>query len=191
MPDYARCWPTAMLDGSRPLSASDIAFRVAPRLNAAGRMDIAERVIQLFTEKDAGQSRRDGHAAERAERQPPAGRAAHSGGDPADDRIDTGDEGCVLPGGGRRQLASRRHRNLRHPHRGTLLPADADLLSRRRRGARLRPVDQRVSFTGGAGVVSGAVYPLRRPLPRCGMCAARRPYSGVAFAPGCLRSRSG
>jgi single-stranded-DNA-specific exonuclease len=42
------------LDGKRPLSASDIAFRVAPRLNAAGRMDIAERVIQLFTEKDAG-----------------------------------------------------------------------------------------------------------------------------------------
>jgi single-stranded-DNA-specific exonuclease len=44
------------LDGSRPLSASDIAFRVAPRLNAAGRMDIAERVIQLFTEKDAGKA---------------------------------------------------------------------------------------------------------------------------------------
>ena len=41
------------LDGSRPLSASDIAFRVAPRLNAAGRMDVAERVIRLFTEKDA------------------------------------------------------------------------------------------------------------------------------------------
>ncbi len=44
------------LDGSRPLSAGDIAFRVAPRLNAAGRMDIAERVIQLFTEKDAGRA---------------------------------------------------------------------------------------------------------------------------------------
>ncbi len=44
------------LDGSRPLSASDIAFRVAPRLNAAGRMDIAERVIALFTEKDAGKA---------------------------------------------------------------------------------------------------------------------------------------
>ncbi len=44
------------LDGSRPLSASDIAFRVAPRLNAAGRMDIAERVIQLFTERDAGKA---------------------------------------------------------------------------------------------------------------------------------------
>jgi len=44
------------LDGSRPLSATDIAFRVAPRLNAAGRMDIAERVIQLFTEKDEQKS---------------------------------------------------------------------------------------------------------------------------------------
>ena len=44
------------LDGSRPLSAGDIAFRVAPRLNAAGRMDVAERVIQLFTEKDAGKA---------------------------------------------------------------------------------------------------------------------------------------
>jgi single-stranded-DNA-specific exonuclease len=40
------------LDGSRPLSAGDIAFRVAPRLNAAGRMDIADRVVRLFTERD-------------------------------------------------------------------------------------------------------------------------------------------
>ena len=44
------------LDGSRPLTAGDIAFRVAPRLNAAGRMDVAERVIQLFNEKDAARA---------------------------------------------------------------------------------------------------------------------------------------
>ena len=44
------------LDGSRPLSAGDIAFRVAPRLNAAGRMDVAERVIRLFTERDAAKA---------------------------------------------------------------------------------------------------------------------------------------
>ena len=44
------------LDGSRPLSASDIGFRVAPRLNAAGRMDVAQRVIALFSEKDAGKA---------------------------------------------------------------------------------------------------------------------------------------
>lgn len=47
---------SCQLDGSRPLGAGDIAFRVAPRLNAAGRMDIAERVIQLFTEKDAAKA---------------------------------------------------------------------------------------------------------------------------------------
>ena len=40
------------LDGSRSISAGDIGFRLAPRLNAAGRMDIAKRVIDLFTEKD-------------------------------------------------------------------------------------------------------------------------------------------
>jgi single-stranded-DNA-specific exonuclease len=47
---------TCQLDGSRPLSAGDIAFRVAPRLNAAGRMDIAQRVIELFTEKDGAKA---------------------------------------------------------------------------------------------------------------------------------------
>src|SRR5262249_2914825 len=41
---------------TRPLNAGDIAFRIAPRLNAAGRMDIAERVIQLFTERDGAKA---------------------------------------------------------------------------------------------------------------------------------------
>jgi single-stranded-DNA-specific exonuclease len=47
---------SCQLDGSRPLNAGDIAFRIAPRLNAAGRMDIAERVIQLFTERDGAKA---------------------------------------------------------------------------------------------------------------------------------------
>jgi single-stranded-DNA-specific exonuclease len=40
--------------GDRPggVSATDIGFRVAPRLNAAGRMDVARDVIELFTTKD-------------------------------------------------------------------------------------------------------------------------------------------
>jgi len=45
------------LDGSRALSAGDIAFRVAPRLNAAGRMDIARDVIDLFTVRDVERAR--------------------------------------------------------------------------------------------------------------------------------------
>ncbi len=41
----------ARLDG-RPLTSEEVAFRIAPRINAAGRMDIAADVIELFTSKD-------------------------------------------------------------------------------------------------------------------------------------------
>jgi single-stranded-DNA-specific exonuclease len=37
---------------ARKLSATDVAFRIAPRLNAAGRMDVAQDVIELFSVKD-------------------------------------------------------------------------------------------------------------------------------------------
>jgi len=36
----------------RPLTPIDVAFRLAPRINAAGRMDIAAEVIELFTTRD-------------------------------------------------------------------------------------------------------------------------------------------
>ena len=39
------------LDG-RPLTSEEVAFRIAPRINAAGRMDVAADVIDLFTSKD-------------------------------------------------------------------------------------------------------------------------------------------
>ena len=42
--------------GSRPLTSGEIAFRVAPRLNAAGRMDVARDVIDLFSTKDSAQA---------------------------------------------------------------------------------------------------------------------------------------
>lgn len=47
----------ALLDladlGSRAISSGDVAFRLAPRLNAAGRMDVAKDVVDLFTLRDA------------------------------------------------------------------------------------------------------------------------------------------
>ena len=43
----------AKLNGKRPLSAGDIGFRIGPRINAAGRMDVACSVIDLFSTKDA------------------------------------------------------------------------------------------------------------------------------------------
>jgi single-stranded-DNA-specific exonuclease len=47
----------AQVDITKPVSTGDIAFRVAPRLNAAGRMDIASDVINLFSERDAAKAR--------------------------------------------------------------------------------------------------------------------------------------
>ncbi len=43
----------AGVDLSRPLSAVDVAFKLAPRLNAAGRMDVAKDVVELFSVRDA------------------------------------------------------------------------------------------------------------------------------------------
>jgi single-stranded-DNA-specific exonuclease len=43
----------AQIDRSHPISATDIGFRLAPRINAAGRMDIASDVVELFLAKDA------------------------------------------------------------------------------------------------------------------------------------------
>jgi single-stranded-DNA-specific exonuclease len=47
----------AALDpAARQLTGFDVAFRLAPRINAAGRMDVAADVIELFTTKDAGRA---------------------------------------------------------------------------------------------------------------------------------------
>lgn len=43
--------------GGKPLTSGEVAFRVAPRLNAAGRMDVARDVIDLFSVKDPVQAR--------------------------------------------------------------------------------------------------------------------------------------
>jgi single-stranded-DNA-specific exonuclease len=42
------------LSDGRTLAAGDVGFRLGPRINAAGRMDVARDVIELFTCKDLG-----------------------------------------------------------------------------------------------------------------------------------------
>jgi single-stranded-DNA-specific exonuclease len=43
----------ASLDpATKPLTGFDVAFRLAPRINAAGRMDVASQVIELFCTRD-------------------------------------------------------------------------------------------------------------------------------------------
>jgi single-stranded-DNA-specific exonuclease len=47
----------ARLDpAQRPLTATDLSFRLAPRINAAGRMDVASDVVELFTTRDAAKA---------------------------------------------------------------------------------------------------------------------------------------
>lgn len=41
----------------RGLTATDIGFRIGPRINAAGRMDIASEVVELFTTRDPARAR--------------------------------------------------------------------------------------------------------------------------------------
>jgi single-stranded-DNA-specific exonuclease len=40
----------------RTLTATDLAFRLAPRINAAGRMDVASDVVELFTTRDVARA---------------------------------------------------------------------------------------------------------------------------------------
>jgi single-stranded-DNA-specific exonuclease len=47
----------AALDpAAKPVSAFDVAFRLAPRINAAGRMDVATEVVELFTTHNAARA---------------------------------------------------------------------------------------------------------------------------------------
>jgi single-stranded-DNA-specific exonuclease len=45
------------LNQGRAVSAGDVGFRIAPRMNAAGRMDVASDVVELFTVKDPSRAK--------------------------------------------------------------------------------------------------------------------------------------
>jgi single-stranded-DNA-specific exonuclease len=42
----------AQISANRPPSSGEVGFRIAPRINAAGRMDVARDVVELFSVKD-------------------------------------------------------------------------------------------------------------------------------------------
>ena len=95
----------------KEISAGDVGFRLAPRLNAAGRMENARDVIDLFTLPDAARTR---EIAERLERLEPRA-AAGGGGNPARDCCANGaarrPQRAIHFGAGRRGMAPRRDRH--------------------------------------------------------------------------------
>jgi single-stranded-DNA-specific exonuclease len=47
----------AQISSKRPPTSGEVGFRIAPRINAAGRMDVARDVIELFSVKDPTRAR--------------------------------------------------------------------------------------------------------------------------------------
>src|SRR5580658_7874470 len=47
----------AQVSAKRPPTSGEVGFRIAPRINAAGRMDVARDVIELFSVKDVAHAR--------------------------------------------------------------------------------------------------------------------------------------
>jgi single-stranded-DNA-specific exonuclease len=47
----------AKIDLDRSISATDVGFRLAPRINAAGRMDVAQDVVEMFLTRDTDTAR--------------------------------------------------------------------------------------------------------------------------------------
>src|SRR3984957_18905070 len=47
----------AQISRNRPPTSGEVGFRIAPRINAAGRMDVARDVLELFSVKDPARAR--------------------------------------------------------------------------------------------------------------------------------------
>ena len=54
---------------TKPVTGFDVAFRLAPRINAAGRMDVASEVIELFTTRDVNRAKDLANKLERLNRE--------------------------------------------------------------------------------------------------------------------------
>jgi len=56
-PGLKALFEVAQISAQRPPTSGEVGFRIAPRINAAGRMDVARDVIELFSVKDTARAR--------------------------------------------------------------------------------------------------------------------------------------
>ena len=114
-PAWRPCWKKWGLAG-KPVTADNVSFGIAPRLNAAGRMDSAAAALQLVLCEDPARAARSGPPAERDQRPAPGDRTEDRKGrwrkcwPPSPAR--TEDRVMLLWGQG---LAPGRHRGSWHP----------------------------------------------------------------------------
>ena len=136
----------ALLDvaglSGKTIDAYHIAFMVAPRVNAAGRMATRRYRDPAAAGRRRGAGRRGagaGPAARRREHPAPRGGAGHRRRGPQDRRHRSRRRRASGAGRGRRGLAPRRHRHRRLEAGRRLLPAGDRAVDRGRRGPRLVP----------------------------------------------------
>ena len=78
--DCGRCWTSRDSPAAHAPNARQVAFQIAPRINAAGRMDTAKAVVEMFLTSDPARAQELAQAAPRPEHRAPAG----GGRDPRD-----------------------------------------------------------------------------------------------------------
>ena len=179
----------AQISAKRPPTSGEVGFRIAPRINAAGRMDVARDVIELFSVKDPIRARElaaklDQLNSDRQEEERRILRAVEERftGDPA-----LCDAYCIVVDGEdwhRGVIGITATRVVERYNR----PGSRDL-ARRRRGVRFRPLHSRVPFARCDRVVQRSFFALRRPLSCLRICHARRERRRIAHAAGCLCPR--
>jgi single-stranded-DNA-specific exonuclease len=164
----ALCAAAALDPASRQITGFDVAFRLAPRINAAGRMDVASDVVELFMTRDTNRAtalaakldrlnreRRDVEAAALATIEPRLG----PGGELASDRL------LVLDGDGW--------------HRGVIGILASRVVERTAKPAIVVSVEDGVAYGSGRSVDG---FPLLAAIESCANLFTR--FGGHAFAVG-------
>ncbi len=177
----------------KTIDSYQVAFMLAPRVNAAGRMstpDIATRLL-LATDEAMGEEARQ--LAQQLNDENLRRQQEEA------DLVAEGEEGDRdRPGRRRTQRARRRRRRLaprRHRHRrveagGHVPQAGHRAVDRRRRRARLVPQHPRLRHAGRARALRRSLHPVRRPPPGRGADdggGARRRVPPAASTPGPTR----
>ena len=158
--------------GGRPLTSGEVAFRIAPRMNAAGRMDVARDVVELFSVKDPERAREIANRLDQlnAERQEEERRILEAIQLRLDEDASLKDAFClVIDGDGW--------------HRGVIGITATRVVERYGRPALVVSRDGEEAHGSGRsiapfhllnrfGILSRLVYTLRRTLPCSRFCAA-------------------
>jgi single-stranded-DNA-specific exonuclease len=159
---------SALDPAAKELTGFDVAFRLAPRINAAGRMDVASQVIELFCTRDAARANELATRLELLNRQRRDTEAAALASIEARLRDDGDLAGCrllVVDGDGW--------------HRGVIGILASRVVERTARPAIVISVEDGVAHGSGRSVDG---FPLLEAIETCGDLFTR--FGGHAFAVG-------